>query len=183
MKRGTVSPAKRVTSLAIIIVIVGLAAAFFALRGETGPPVDIGSPAPDFTLGQLGNGYLTLSDLEGKVVMLNFWATWCGPCREEMPAMQNVYERYRDQGFEIVAINLQETEVAVKGFINQLGVNFPVVYDLTGEVFDTYLVRPLPTSYFIDSTGTIRFLYIGPMSEEDIEQRVQFLLRGPEEEF
>lgn len=98
-----------------------------------------------------------------------------------MPAMQRVYERYRDRGFEIVAINLQESEVAVKGFVNQLGVNFPVVYDITGEVFDRYLVRPMPTSYFIDQDGIIRFLFIGPMTEDDMEQRIRLLLDGAKE--
>lgn len=90
--------------------------------------------------------------------------------------MQKVYEKYQEQGFEIVGINLQETEVTVQGFVNQLGLTFPIVYDLTGEVYDTYLVRPMPTSYFVDRDGIIRFLFIGPMSEEAMEQRIQLLL-------
>lgn len=176
MKRGSVSPAKRIISVCIVVVVAGLAVAFFVLGGDSGPTADIGNPAPQFELGLLGGDHLSLADLKGKVVMLNFWATWCGPCRVEMPEMQRVYERYKDEGFEVVAVNLQETEVAVSGFVNQLGLTFPVVYDLTGEVFDTYLVRPLPTSYFVDREGIIRFLFVGPMSEEDIEQRIRLML-------
>ena len=77
-----------------------------------------------------------------------------------------------------MGINLQETEVTVRGFVNQLGITFPIVYDLTGEVYDAYLVRPMPTSYFLDRDGIVRFLFIGPMTEQEIEQRVRLLLYG-----
>lgn len=176
MKRGTQSPAKRLMSVALVVFTCGLVGAFVVLNQEVVPAADIGSPAPHFELAQLGGDYLSLADLQGKVVLINFWATWCTPCRAEMPEMQRVYDRYKDEGFEVVAINLQESEVTVKGFVNQLGLTYPIVYDITGEVFDNYLVRPLPTSYFLDREGIIRFKFVGAMSEEDIEQRVRFLL-------
>lgn len=176
MSRVSHSPAKRIFTFAILISVAALAVGYVVLRQPSGPVAEIGKAAPDFELGVLGGDYLSLSELRGKVVLLNFWATWCEPCREEMPAMQKVYEKYQEQGFEIVGINLQETEVTVQGFVNQLGLTFPIVYDLTGEVYDTYLVRPMPTSYFVDRDGIIRFLFIGPMSEEAMEQRIQLLL-------
>lgn len=176
MSRVAHSPAKRVFSLIIIVIIVALTIVFVWSRRPSSEVAEIGRPAPAFTLGLLGGDYLSLDELRGKVVLLNFWATWCEPCRDEMPAMQRVYERYRDQGFEIVGINLREPEVTVKGFVSQLGLTFPIVYDLTGEVYDAYLVRPMPTSYFVDRQGIIRFLFIGPMTEEDIERRIRILL-------
>lgn len=178
MSRVSHSPAKRLFTVAILFTMAALAVAYIFLRQPTGAVAEIGKPAPDFTLGILGGDYLSLSELRGQVVMLNFWATWCEPCRDEMPAMQTVYEKYRDEGFEIVGINLQETEVTVRGFVNQLGITFPIVYDLTGEVYDAYLVRPMPTSYFLDRDGIVRFLFIGPMTEQEIEQRVRLLLYG-----
>lgn len=176
MSRVSHSPAKRLVSLAIITLVAGLAVAFVVLRSSSGPVAEIGRPAPEFELGLLGGDYLSLSELQGNVILLNFWATWCEPCRDEMPAMQQVYENYKDQGFEIVGINLQETEVTVQGFVNQLGLTFPIVYDITGAVYDAYLVRPMPTSYFVDRDGIVRFLFVGPMTVEDMEQRIRLLL-------
>lgn len=176
MSRPSLSPVKRAVSIVIIAAVAFLAAVYVVRHWQREPTVEIGKPAPDFTLGVLGGDYLTLSDLRGQVVLLNFWATWCEACRDEMPAMQRIYEKYRDRGVTIVGVNLMETELAVKGFVDRLGVTFPIVYDLTGAVHDTYLVRPMPTSYFIDRTGVVRFMFIGPMTEEDMEERIIRLL-------
>lgn len=167
---------KRFLSTFLIVAGLGLVAVYLILNAGRSDTVAVGRPAPEFTLAALDAGDLSLSDLEGKVVMLNFWATWCGPCRIEMPEMQRIYDRYKDQGFEIVAINLQETEVAVSGFMNQLGLTFPAVFDIHGLVSDQYLVRTLPTSYFIDRSGIVRYQFVGAMPEEAIEVRVRDLL-------
>lgn len=176
MSKQSVSSMKKIISVLSILVIFGLAIVYFITREDTAPSVDIGSPAPNFELARLGADSLSLDELKGNVVLVNFWATWCGPCRDEMPDMQRVYDRYHNEGFEIVAVNLEESEVTVQGFVNKLNLTYPIVYDLTGEVFDMYLVRPLPTSYFIDREGIIRFVFVGPMDEETIERRVKLLL-------
>ena len=97
----------------------------------------------------------TLSALRGKVVFLNFWATWCGPCREEMPAMETMYNRYKDKGFEILAVNAGEKEQDVLAFLKNNRYTFPVVLDQDGKVNGAYGVRAIPTSYLIDREGKI----------------------------
>lgn len=179
MSRPSISPAKRVVTLAIIVMVVALAVVYVVMRWESEPTVELNKAAPNFELGVLGGEYLSLEEFQGQIVLLNFWATWCEPCRDEMPAMQQVYEEYRDQGVTVLGINLMETEVAVKGFVEQISVTFPILYDLTGEVHDMYLVRPLPTSYFIDRRGIVRFMYIGPMTLEEMRQRIDRLLALP----
>ena len=134
---------------------------------EKGPVV--GSQAPDFQLETLDGKSLRLSDLRGKGVLVNFWATWCKPCREEMPAIQKMYEKYRDRGFEVVAVNIAETPVAVQGFTRQLGLTFPVVLDRDRQVTKLYQVGPIPTSFFVRPNGTIAHKVVGQMDEGQIE--------------
>jgi thiol-disulfide isomerase/thioredoxin len=142
--------------------------------------------APDFLLETLDGGTLRLSDLQGKAVLVNFWATWCGPCRSELPHLVAAYDRYRQEGLEIVAVNLQEDEDTVARFVQEFGMQFPVVIDRGGEVADEYRVLGLPTSYFIDRSGVVRSIYTGPfvgqqsrqgIEESDLAQRIEEILR------
>jgi peroxiredoxin len=139
--------------------------------------------APDFTLELLDGGEVTLSDLRGQVVLLNLWASWCPPCREEMPAIQNVYNRYQARGFTVIALNTtyQDGEREASEFIEEMGLSFPVALDRTGEVSRRYLLRALPTTFFIDTEGVIQKVVVGgPMSEALIRSTVEALL--PENE-
>lgn len=138
------------------------------------PPDDI--PA-DFTLPKLGGGEVTLSSYFGQAIFLNFWATWCPPCREEMPAMQRVYDRYRQDGLVILAINFQEDAETVQAFVDELGLTFPVLLDRNGEVTMLYQVIGLPTSYFINREGRIHRIRIGAMTEDFMVQTVEEILR------
>lgn len=160
-----------------VVLLIGLGVMIFNAFKSTGAPiVEMNRPAPNFTLAAMGGGDLQLSDFKGKVVLLNFWATWCEPCVREMPAMQAVYEEYRDKGFEILAVNLGQDEGTVRRFIESVGGKFPVVYDITGGVGDTYLVRNMPTSYFIDRNGVVRHQLEQEMTEERITELVLDLL-------
>jgi cytochrome c biogenesis protein CcmG/thiol:disulfide interchange protein DsbE len=112
-------------------------------------------------------------------VLINIWTSWCPPCRAEMPALQQVYEAYRDQGFEILAVNAtnQDSQQDAVGFAQELGLTFPILLDSTGEVSNLYQLRSLPTSFFVDSRGIIHEVVIGgPMSEALLRTRVQQLL-------
>ena len=132
-----------------------------------------GHRAPDFTLPNLAGETVALSDLQGRVVLVNIWATWCPPCRAEMPAIEAVYQRYRDQGFTVLAVNQMEPQVAVADFVQELGLTFPIVLDGQGSVSQLYRVRALPTTFFIGRDGMIRDMLIGgPMSESFIESKV-----------
>lgn len=149
--------------------------------GVQPPSPQVGFLAPDFTLELLNGGDITLSDLRGKVVLVNIWASWCPPCRKEMPAIEIVYEELKSQGFEVLALNTtyQDDEREAAAFIQNLGLTFPILLDRTGEVSGLYLLRALPTSYFIDREGVIRSVVVGgPMSETLIRTKILDLLKG-----
>jgi len=150
---------------------------------QAGPPPNPkeGFTAPDFTLDLLGGGEVTLSDLRGRPVVLNIWATWCGPCREEMPAIEKVYRSYEELGLVVIGLNLtsQDSEQAVAAFVQDLGLTFPIALDRDGSVGNRYQLLGLPTTYFIDSQGVIQSVVVGgPMSESLIQSNVEALFRG-----
>ncbi|MFC3038962.1 thiol-disulfide oxidoreductase ResA [Virgibacillus xinjiangensis] len=136
-----------------------------------------GDMAPDFQLKQINENNemetIQLSELEGKGVMLNFWGTWCPPCKEEMPYMEQLYPEYKEKGVEIVAVSLDATELVVHRFIDKYGLTFPVPHDTTGEVMDLYKVGPLPTTFFINPDGEIENVVEGGLTLETIEGHLQ----------
>jgi peroxiredoxin len=148
------------------------------------PPADMPiSPypqnaAPDFTLPQLNGESLTLSQLRGQPAIINFWATWCPPCRSELPALQAAYVAHKGQiGF--VAVDVKEEANTVAGFAQELGLNFPIVVDADGAVSDgSYQIRGLPTTLFIDANGVVVARHVGPLNEESIESYLSPLLES-----
>lgn len=135
--------------------------------------------APDFTLETLDGGQVTLSDLRGQAVVVNLWASWCPPCRAEMPALQRVYEAYRDRGLVVLAVNVtyQDSLADATAFVRQYGLTFPVALDRRGLVANRYLLRALPSTYFVDREGVIRKVIVGgPMSEATIRTTVEEIL-------
>ncbi|MBI3121735.1 MAG: TlpA family protein disulfide reductase [candidate division NC10 bacterium] len=125
-------------------------------------PTERGAVAPDFVLPTLAGPPIRLSDHQGKVVLLNFWATWCPPCRAEMPSMEKLYRAYRDRGLVILAVSGDRTgRSVVESFVQERGVTFPILLDSPGEVFAQYGVRGLPTSYLLDRQGRIVSADIG----------------------
>ncbi len=135
--------------------------------------------APDFSLTTLEGEPVSLADFRGKVVLLNFWASWCPPCRSEMPAMERVYQDYADRGFVILAVNAtqQDSPDAARRFVSEQGLTFPILLDTSGTVSALYRTRSLPTSFFIGADGIIDEVVIGgPMSEALLRTRVETLL-------
>lgn len=147
-------------------------------RNTTGRPAaaDVGRAAPDFRLARLGGGDLRLSDLRGQVVVLNFWATWCGPCRSEMPEFVRLHSAFGTERLAIVAVDLQEAPGPVQNFVDEFGVTFPTLFDRTGEVARTYRVTGLPVTLVIDREGVIRAARYGEVSPEYIRGEVAKLL-------
>jgi cytochrome c biogenesis protein CcmG, thiol:disulfide interchange protein DsbE len=138
-----------------------------------------GFKAPDFTLQTLDGKTITLSSLRGKPVLLNLWASWCPPCKSEMPDFEKVYNDYKNQGFTILAVNAtnQDTLSNASEFVRQNQLTFPILLDSDGRVSQIYQLRSLPTSFFIDKNGVIRDVVVGgPMSEALLRIRVQNLL-------
>ncbi|MEB6551138.1 thiol-disulfide oxidoreductase ResA [Heyndrickxia sporothermodurans] len=135
-----------------------------------------GKPAINFQLKNLNKEKVTLSDYKGKVVLLNFWGTWCEPCKKEMPAIESIYNKYKKDGFEVLAINLNESAFAISSFLKQNKVNIPVLLDKNDEVNKAYNVYRLPASFFIDRKGKIVRVHEGEMNEKQIEKWVKELL-------
>ncbi|RWQ71299.1 redoxin domain-containing protein [Bacillus cereus] len=138
--------------------------------------IEIGKSAPDFELTKLDGTNVKLSDLKGKKVILNFWATWCGPCQQEMPDMEAFYKEHKEN-VEILAINYTPSEKGggeekVSNFIKEKGITFPVLLDKNIDVTTAYKVITIPTSYFIDTKGVIQDKFIGPMTQKEMEKRV-----------
>jgi cytochrome c biogenesis protein CcmG, thiol:disulfide interchange protein DsbE len=137
--------------------------------------------APEISLLSLTGEEISLSDFRGYPVILNFWTTWCPPCRAEMPAMQRAFLDYQDAGVIILAVNStsQDSVPAVEDFISQFGITFPILLDKEGDVASLYQIASLPTTYFIDKSGIIREVVIGgPMSEALLRTRIEKLLKG-----
>jgi len=126
-----------------------------------------GALAPDFLLGRLDGTELRLTDLRGQPVVLNFWATWCAPCRTEIPQFVDAAERFREQGLVVVGVNLQEGKSIVRPYADDFGMDFPIVIDVDGEVGDAYRLFGLPVTYFIDREGIVRSVFTGPFQESD----------------
>ena len=136
--------------------------------------VEVGEPAPDFRLETPGGELVSLSDFRGQVVVLNFWATWCTPCRAEMPEFQALWEEHQVQGDVVVlAVNLQEGREQVNGFIEDFGLTFPVVLDASGEVLDQYGLPGLPGTFFIDASGVLQGRVLGPLDVDRLREGVE----------
>ncbi len=137
--------------------------------------------APDFTLATPSGMKFSLSQQRGKAVLVNLWATWCPPCRAEMPVIQEYYQQYKDQGFIVLAVNAtnQDNPLDIAPFISEYKLTFPVLLDETGEAGQLYDLRSLPSSYFINRDGTIREVVIGgPMSEALLKTNIEAIINS-----
>jgi len=138
-----------------------------------------GQPAPDFALKSSSGENLRLSEYRGNVVMVNFWATWCGPCRQEMPLLDELYTRYARVGFTLLGVNIDDDSQKAMNMVGELGVNFPVLFDDRKEVSKLYDVDAMPVTVIIDREGKVRFIHQGykPGYEEYYLDQVRTLLR------
>ncbi len=135
------------------------ALAFSLIATPTGAVhrVQIGKPAPDFSLPALGGKKISLAGFKGKAVFLNFWATWCPPCKEEMPSMEKVYREQKGRGLEILAISIDKGGKEVEGFQKEFGLSFPILLDPDNLVAALYELAFVPTTYLIDRAGNVVF--------------------------
>jgi len=131
-----------------------------------------GALAPDFALVNLEGENVSLSDFLGQPVLINLWATWCGPCRIEMPTIQSRFEEYRDEGFIVLAVNFDEQRADVQSFRDEFGLDFQMLLDPGAEVQRLYRTRSYPASFFVDRSGVIQAQHIGVMTEGNLDSNL-----------
>jgi peroxiredoxin len=138
-----------------------------------------GQVAPDFALKSSTGQNLRLSEYRGNVVMINFWATWCGPCRQEMPLLDELYTRYERVGFSLLGVNIDDDSRRAMQMIEDLGVSFPVLFDARKEVSELYEVEAMPVTVLVDREGNVRYVHHGykPGYEDKYLDQVRSLLR------
>jgi len=139
-----------------------------AAQGATLPGVNEGNLARDFRLEGLDGKDVSLSNFEGKVVLINFWATWCAPCRAEVPDLQAAYEAHQSNGFVVLGVNVEESPAVVEPFVAEFGMTYPVLLDETGDVLKLYRAIGLPMSLLVDREGLIQARHIGYLSEAQL---------------
>jgi peroxiredoxin len=154
-------------------------AALVAAAGTVGAAVTPATGAPDFTLPRLGGANLRLQEQRGQVVMVNFWATWCGPCRVEMPHLSRLYDKYRASGFTVLAVNIDEDPGKAANLASQLGMRFPVLLDTDKKVSRLYDLSTMPSTVLIDREGRVRYVHRGYRDgyEEIYDKQIRELLR------
>ena len=163
---------RMIRSLAAAISIATLALAASATPAPN-------AAAPDFTLRSADGHNVRLDELRGQVVLVNFWATWCGPCREEMPHLNVLYEKYRKSGFVLLGVNIDDDPKTALATAAKLGVSFPVLLDTDKKVSKLYDLNTMPSTVVIDRDGKMRFLHRGYRAgtEGDYEQQIRGLLK------
>lgn len=163
------NPRQRILRLLAFLVIPALFIGFIAFTFlSTAPPSSlVGTPLPEFSLGLLGtDDVLTSADLEGRAVVVNFWASWCGPCIEEAPDLQAAHARYEEQGVVVLGVNVQDSERDAQAFVDEHGITYPVVRDPNLTLYRQLGVRGLPETFFVDRNG----VFIGIGSGEQVGQ-------------
>jgi peroxiredoxin len=169
----------------ILAIVVAVAAVFALLSSpRTPPPLGRGSQAPDFSLPRLSDGSrVSLEGLHGKIVLVNFWASWCKPCEEEMPAMQRLYGVLHGEDFELLAISTDDSRKPVEDFRERLSLSFPILLDSDRQVSKLYQTYRFPESFLVDRDGRVLERYIGPRDWDAAAylERLRRLLRGEPE--
>ena len=156
--------------LLVLAIFMGSSLASSGLTGQT---------APDFVLKSATGENIRLSEYRGDVVMINFWATWCGPCRQEMPLLDELYGRYQRVGFNLLGVNIDDDPRRAMAMVNELGISFPVLFDEDKKVSKLYEVETMPLTILLDREGTVRHVHHGyqPGYEQEYLNEIRSLLR------
>lgn len=160
------------TTLLIIMLGLLIFTLYQAVSQKTGSKPEVGDEAPNFTLTDISGKEVSLNELKGKAVMLNFWGTWCEPCRTEMPALQKAFDKYQKQGFVVIGINIAETDIAAADFARRYGLKFPIWMDRDREVVQLYHIGPIPSTLFINPEGVITYFKDGALSLNQLETQI-----------
>jgi peroxiredoxin len=162
---------RRIPFAALLAALVALAVPASATDGSP--------PAPAFTLANRAGGETSLASLKGQVVMINFWASWCGPCRQEFPALDEIYGKYKPMGFEMIGINVESEKADAERFLGKTPVSFPILFDPDNKVSGSYGVSAMPTTFLVDRQGRVRWQHRAykPGDEAKYIEQIRAVLR------
>jgi cytochrome c biogenesis protein CcmG/thiol:disulfide interchange protein DsbE len=163
----------RILIYGILLALLGLMA--WGLNKTQNGPVQSGM-APDFTLTTFDDQTLTLSELRGQVVIINFWASWCPPCREEAPYLEQAWRKYRDQGVVFIGVDYVDTEPEALAYIEEFDITYPNGPDLRTEISQAYNIQGVPETFYVAKNGELRGLKIGPLQPPELDRKIEELL-------
>ncbi|AIM15486.1 MULTISPECIES: thiol-disulfide oxidoreductase ResA [Neobacillus] len=164
---------RRLVTRTIILLVLGAAVVYTLYANFTKDSrlkVDVGDQAPDFVLVDMDGNKHQLSDYRGQGVFLNFWGTWCPPCKKEMPYINNQYNQFKDQGVQVLSVDIQESELVVNQFAEQYKLDFPIMIDKDKEVMTAYGVDVLPATFLIDKNGKVVKYHTGELTEDKVRE-------------
>jgi peroxiredoxin len=157
----------------VVALLLSLALTSLTARAATD------GPAPDFTLKSLAGDNVKLSELRGQVVLINFWASWCGPCRQEMPRLDDLYQKYGELGFTLLGVNVEQDSAEAQRMLHDTPVTFPILFDTQNQVSKLYDVTAMPSTVIVDRDGNVRFVHKGyqPGYEDEYQTQIRTLVR------
>ncbi|WP_088043829.1 thiol-disulfide oxidoreductase ResA [Bacillus sp. EAC] len=166
-----------IRTLILLILISAIGYTFYINFFKEEEVISKGNNAPNFAMTELNTGEkFTLSGEKGKGVIINFWGTWCEPCKREMPFMNELYLKYKDKGIELLALNADESKFSVERFVSDYKLKFPIAIDKDQQVLNTYGVNPLPTTFFVSPDGKIKRIVTGQMTPSSFESYIKEIL-------
>jgi len=159
--------------------VLGLGLALAWTLAAPAATIAPGAPAPGFQLHSAASSDLSLSDLKGQVVLINFWASWCGPCRQEMPVLEQMYRKYKAAGFTLLGVNVEPKAADAEGFLKSTPVSFPILFDPDSKVSRLYEVSGMPSTVILDRSGKVRYVHHGykPGEESEYMDQIRTLVR------
>lgn len=157
--------------------VVGLLSLFGWKMWQSGLAQVSSGPAPDFTLTTFDEQTLRLSDLRGQVVVINFWASWCVPCRQEAPVLEATWREYRDRGVVFIGVDYLDTEIEARKYMAEFDLTYPNGPDVGTRIATAYRIKGVPETFFVDTTGQLRGVFIGPTTETELHRRIDALLQ------
>lgn len=159
-----------------VVLLVGLLGLMgWGLRARAGGPIQSG-PAPDFSLTTFEGETITLSELRGQVVIVNFWASWCPPCRDEAPYLESTWRKYKDQGVVFIGVDYVDAEPNALAYLDEFDITYPNGQDIGQRIADAFQIKGVPETFYVDKTGQVRGVQIGPLEAPTLDNKIDELL-------